>query len=147
MITPEEFLRQAERWIQEPAEVDWRSAVSRAYYAAFHVARDLLSDLGFQVPRAAIAHGYLWLRLSNCGDPAIQRAGSDLNDLQRWRNLADYDLHRTLSQADSLRRVQLARSVILCLEACRIDPLRTQIRDAMRDYERNVLRQITWQGP
>src|SRR5262245_21425031 len=131
MISPDEFLVQAERWIQDPGEVDWRSAVSRAYYAAFHAARDLLRELGFQVPRAAIAHSYLVLRLSNCGDPDLQRAGSELQDLQRERNLADYDIHLTTGHARALRQVQIARSLNLRLNAGRVDPVRTQIRDAM----------------
>ena len=33
------------------------------------------------------------------------------------------------------------------LAAGLVDPARTQVRDAMRDYERNVLRDVTWQGP
>src|SRR5262249_460451 len=33
-------------------EAEWRTASSRAYYAAFHVARELLADLGFRVPQA-----------------------------------------------------------------------------------------------
>ena len=41
-------------------EAEWRSASSRAYYAAFHVARLLLLDLGFRVPQADRAHGYLY---------------------------------------------------------------------------------------
>jgi uncharacterized protein (UPF0332 family) len=147
MIRSEEFLIQAERWIQGPDEVDWRSAVSRAYYAAFHAARDLFRNLGFRVPRAAIAHGYLWMRLSNCGDPSIQVAGSHLNSLQGERNFADYDVHLTFSQADAQLSVQRARSIVQCLAGALVDPVRTQIRDAMRDYERNVLRDVTWQGP
>src|SRR2546425_546453 len=39
-------------------EAEWRSAVSRAYYAPFHVARRLLFGCGFQVPPADRAHGY-----------------------------------------------------------------------------------------
>jgi len=35
-----------------PAEAHWRSAISRAYYAAFHKARRLLQQSGFTVPRA-----------------------------------------------------------------------------------------------
>jgi len=48
-------------------EAEWRSASSRAYDAAFHVARVLLLGLGFRVPQADRAHGYLWMRLSNAG--------------------------------------------------------------------------------
>lgn len=48
-------------------EAEWRAAVSRAYFAAFHAARQLMEDLGFQVPRGEQAHAYLWKRLSNSG--------------------------------------------------------------------------------
>jgi uncharacterized protein (UPF0332 family) len=72
-------------------EAEWRSAVSRAYYAAFHVARRLLFDLKFTIPRADRAHQYLVFRLSNSGEPAIEQAGRDLDTLRRLRNRADYD--------------------------------------------------------
>ena len=81
MIRPEDFLAQAESWIALPTEADWRSAVSRGYYAAFHTARQLLLDLGFRPPQGPQAHGYLRLRLSNCGDPTLSMTGADLNEL------------------------------------------------------------------
>src|SRR5262249_25817582 len=74
MITGRDFLKQAQPWISLATEPDWRSAVSRAYYAAFHEARRMLSDLGFVVPRGDRAHAYLWRRLSNCGDIQVQLA-------------------------------------------------------------------------
>ena len=46
-----DFVPLAARLAAGAAEADWRTAVSRAYYAAIHVARRLLSDLGFTVPR------------------------------------------------------------------------------------------------
>jgi hypothetical protein len=70
-------------------EAHWRSAVSRAYYAAFHEARLLLRRCGFAVPRGEQAHAYLWLRLSNCGHPDLAHAGAELNDLRSQRNWAD----------------------------------------------------------
>src|SRR5437762_497526 len=72
-------------------EADWRSGISRAYYAAFHVARRLLESLRFRVPRADRAHSYLWLRLSNAGDAAVVAAGRRLGDLRSDRNRSDYD--------------------------------------------------------
>lgn len=45
-----DFLLVASRLAAETTEADWRTAVSRAYYAAFHVARRLLADLKFTVP-------------------------------------------------------------------------------------------------
>jgi hypothetical protein len=104
-------------------------------------------DLGFRVPRAARAHGYLWLRLSNCGAPLIQLAGAGLDDLQGERNRADYDIRATFDQATAQHLVQLARLTLERLAAGRVEPVRTQVRDAMRDYERDVLQDVTYQGP
>jgi hypothetical protein len=55
-MTGRDFLAVARRLVAEPTEADWRTAVSRAYYAAFRVARDLLESLSFRVPRADRAH-------------------------------------------------------------------------------------------
>jgi uncharacterized protein (UPF0332 family) len=93
-----EFHTLAQQLSLAATEAAWRSAVSRAYYAVFHVARQLMEDLGFTVPRADRAYAYLWLRLANCGDPQVQQAGNALDDLQRDRNWADYDLKRPVRQ-------------------------------------------------
>jgi uncharacterized protein (UPF0332 family) len=42
-----DFLSLATRLATGATEADWRTAVSRAYYAAFHVARRLFADLNF----------------------------------------------------------------------------------------------------
>ena len=145
MISGREFLTLAEVWIGGATEAEWRSAVSRAYYAAFHEARQLLKALGFRVPRGDQAHAYLWLRLSNCGDPQVQQAGSDLNTLRRERNRADYDIDQTFAQPVALLQVQAARRIILNLDAAALEPTRTRITDAMKIYERDVLKNVTWQ--
>src|SRR5206468_7212368 len=86
-----DLLLLAARLAAGTTEADWRTAISRAYYAAFHVARRLLADLNFTVPRADRAHQYLAFRLSNCGESAVEQAGRDLETLRRLRNRADYD--------------------------------------------------------
>ena len=47
------FLTTADQLAQGATEADWRSAVSRAYYAVFHVARRLFTTCGFTVPRGS----------------------------------------------------------------------------------------------
>ena len=141
------FLPLADTLANGATEAEWRSAASRAYYAAFHVARLLLASLGFRVPRADRAHPYLWLRLSNAGDAAVMQAGRRLGDLRSDRNLADYDAHLTLPQVTALNDVALAEQVIKALDAAAIEPVRSQITTAMRDYERDVLKDVTWQPP
>jgi uncharacterized protein (UPF0332 family) len=147
MILPDEFLTLAETWVPGQSEGEWRSAISRAYFAAFHVATDLLTGIGFQVPYGPQAHAFLWLRLSNCGDPVTCNTGSDLNSLQRWRNKADYDFSHSLTQPTAQAWVRTAHQVIERLRQANVDPVRSQITAAIRDYERNVLRHVTWQGP
>jgi hypothetical protein len=62
-MTGRDFLTVAEQLAAGGTEAEWRSAISRAYYAAFHVGRELLEDLRFRVPHADRAHAYLSRRL------------------------------------------------------------------------------------
>jgi uncharacterized protein (UPF0332 family) len=114
-----DFLLLATRLAAGATEADWRTAVSRAYYAGFHIARRLLADLNFTVPRADRAHQYLVYRLSNCGESAVQQAGRDLETLRRLRNRADYDEVPALTQPQAAAAVQLAEGIIQALDAAR----------------------------
>jgi uncharacterized protein (UPF0332 family) len=139
-----DFVLLATRLAAGATEAEWRTAVSRAYYAAFHIARRLFVDLGFVVPRADRAHQYLVYRLSNCGEAAIEQAGRDLDTLRRLRNRADYDEVPVLKQPQATASVQLAGAIIQLLDAARQEPARTRMRDAMIAYERDVLHDVTW---
>ncbi|HMC89832.1 MAG TPA: HEPN domain-containing protein [Gemmataceae bacterium] len=139
-----DFLPLATRLAAEATEADWRTAVSRAYYATFHVGRHLFSDLQFTVPRADRAHQYLVFRLSNSSDFAAEQAGRDLETLRRLRNRADYDEAPVLTQAQAVAAVQIADGIIQVLDAVRQEPARSLIRDAMIVYERDVLHDVTW---
>jgi uncharacterized protein (UPF0332 family) len=140
-----DFLPLAARLAAGADEADWRTAVSRAYYAIFHVARRLLTDLNFTVPRADRAHQYLVFRLSNSGEAAVEHAGRDLETLRRLRNRADYDELPALTQPQAAAAVQVAQGVVRALDAARQEPTRTRIRDGMIVYERDVLHDVTWQ--
>ena len=148
MINGKDFLSLAELWVKGGSEAQWRSAASRAYYAAFHEARRLLRVLGFRVPKADQAHAYLWLRLSNCGDPLVQNAGRELDRLRRDRNRADYDIEQTFSNSDAIYVVKTTRRVLTAINDAATEPTRTSVMNAMKIYERDVLQQVTWQpGP
>lgn len=139
-----DFLSLGARLAAGTTEADWRTAVSRAYYAAFHVARRLFADLNFTVPRADRAHQYLVFRLSNSGESPVEQAGRDLETLRRLRNRADYDEAPALTPSQAAAAVQLAESIIKVLDAARQEPPRTRMRDAMIVYERDVLQDVTW---
>lgn len=56
-MKPQDFLNLSNQMAAGATEAEWRTAISRAYYATFHAARDLLRELGFTVPRIAIQRG------------------------------------------------------------------------------------------
>ncbi len=107
-----DFLQLADALAAGSTEAEWRSAVSRAYYAAFHVARALLLHCGFAVPRGEQAHAYLWRRLSNASQAEVVAAGGNLLDLRRERNWADYDLERPFHQPTAASQAKVARETV-----------------------------------
>jgi uncharacterized protein (UPF0332 family) len=139
-----DFVSVAKDLLAASTEGAWHSAVSRAYYAAFHVARQLLDELGFTVPGGERAHAYLWLRLCNCGDPQVQDAGRRLNTLRGQRNRADYDVRAYVSHPTAVGQVRIAETIIQLLDVATLEPPRRQITDAMKIYERDVLKDVTW---
>ena len=141
-----DFLRLAESWANRSTEAEWRSAVSRAYYSVFHVARQLLSQCGFEVRKGDQAHAYLWRRLSNCGVPEVRHAGRELQNLRGDRNVADYDMHVGFPQAHAKAAVELAHETAEALRHAATEPQRARMIAAIRDYERNVLREVTWRA-
>jgi uncharacterized protein (UPF0332 family) len=144
-MAPREFLDLADELLGGTREGDWRSAVSRAYYAAFHVARLLLDGCGFAVPHGEQAHRFLWLRLSNAGHPEVSQAGVDLEYLRRARNRADYDLHVPFPHPLAVAQVATALSIIQLLEELPALPaVLSKVIDAIRAYERDVLGEVSW---
>src|SRR5207249_4596545 len=118
----------------------------RAYYAAFHVARLLLEDLGFEVERGDRAHACLTHRLCQCGHPEISAATTTLIDLRRSRNEAEYGLKTPFSRRRAIQVVHTARETIAALQQGFAETNRTTITEAMRQYERDVLKSVTWRG-
>lgn len=145
MIRGEEFLERAKNYAEGPTEADWRSAVSRVYYAAFHVARALMSKLGFTAPRADLAHAFLWRRLGNGGHVPLALAGSRLNQLRGERNRADYDVGSNLSWKETQAAVTSAAMIIATLQALSPEE-QSAITEAMKTYEHDVLRESTWRN-
>jgi uncharacterized protein (UPF0332 family) len=139
-----DFLTVARLLSAGSTEASWRSAISRAYYAAFHISRDLLEALGFTVPFGDQAHAYLYRRLQNCGHPLVASAGMSLDRLRSERNRADYDLHRPVTQTSASSQIVAAERIILAFDSAVNEPTRTQVTDGIKNYERNVLRQVTW---
>ena len=72
-----------------------RSAISRAYYAAFNAGAEILRRAGFQISDGPGGHGEVRDCLSNSGDPEVEKAGYKLSNLHTQRLHADYKMDRS----------------------------------------------------
>jgi uncharacterized protein (UPF0332 family) len=104
----------------------FRTAISRAYYASFHVASQTIENLGFPPPKGANAHKQVAQLLQESGENELQSLGGMLGDLHTTRLLADYRLDR--SDVETRRSGQSA--VETCIQI--VDGLEQFMADAAR---------------
>jgi uncharacterized protein (UPF0332 family) len=73
-------------------EAELRSAISRAYYAAFCKSRNYLQERRHvALSSGADVHKEVYERFSNSQDKNLRAIGVDLKRLRGFRNKADYD--------------------------------------------------------
>ncbi|HEX5447051.1 MAG TPA: hypothetical protein VFW87_24765 [Pirellulales bacterium] len=127
-------------------EADLRTSVSRAYYGAFHVARQFLGDCGLHFPPkemyAAEIHKKVRYCLDASGNGDTILAGDNLRTLRNQRNEADYNLGSVefRSPASVVAAVRLAPEIIDAIARCRTEPAFSEARAKIRIYARDVLR-------
>lgn len=138
-MTGDDFLDVARSLAARPdsSEAFHRSAVSRAYYGAFHLARGLLSGMGFSVGRNH-AIPLRWLMV--CDEENAREAAKLLTKLQGERIKADYDLatprFRQRKLAEEL--VSLAYEIKRLIAACTSEPARSTIKAGIEAYQRKI---------
>jgi hypothetical protein len=143
-MNPRDWLTLANDLSVGDSEAEWRIAVGRAYYSAFHVGRELLERCRFMPPDGEQIHGYVWLRLQSSGHPDVVRGGGLLRTLRGNRNWADYDLHHPIDQSDAAEAVGIADTIVQILDqAAASATVLPRITAAMCDYERDILKQVT----
>ncbi len=93
-----------------------RSAISRAYYAAFCKAQNHLRyKEGHKIPKSGKAHTYVCDEFKNSFDKSRKGIGNRLDQLRKHRKKADYeDVFTGLSSTASLA-LKLAGRVISAL--------------------------------
>ncbi|HEV8068666.1 MAG TPA: hypothetical protein VGP76_13090 [Planctomycetaceae bacterium] len=91
-----DFIQVATDWSKSATvgEPTWRSSTSRAYYGAFHIARDFLEvHLGFTGKfRLFKSHQKVYDALGNSGNEHAREAGRKLRQFANRRHMADYEL-------------------------------------------------------
>jgi uncharacterized protein (UPF0332 family) len=139
MITGDEFVQLAGKLVVLPGtdEAGFRTAVSRAYYGAFHLARGFLDEIGFAIPENLNAHGYLQNQLLNCGHSDAKTAGETLRLLHRNRLSADYRVEdrRFTTRDFAGKNVELAHEFRSLLDRCRVEPARGEVQSGIAEYQ------------
>ncbi len=112
-MTGKEFIVLATKLAAEAGPAECRSAVSRAYYGAFHAAVALLARAGILLPPGPEAHQKVRFCLLQSGELPGTEAGEKLESLRRDRNFADYDLRQSRSETSHFarRQVQVALEI------------------------------------
>lgn len=101
-----------------PAE--FRSAISRAYYAAYHVGLEFLNKMGFSISKNSEAHDAVCWHFNNSGDEDLKKIATKIGELRAKRNQADYQLNRTdvESKENAKLYVMSAGRIIESIEKC-----------------------------
>jgi uncharacterized protein (UPF0332 family) len=132
-MTGEQFLTVAAELAAGTTEAHHRSAVSRAYYGAFHVVRRLLEENGIRLPKGEQIHAKATYCLQDCGDANAARAADELVVLRGERNRADYDLDGVMyKQHVGKTQVERAQRIARTLGQCRSGPNAAEFRVKVR---------------
>ncbi len=137
-MEPCHFLYLAQRLAEHGAyPVEFRSAISRAYYAAFHSGLILLREMGFSIDQNASAHKEVYWHLHNSGDDELAKAASKMDALRTSRIHADYKLNRSDVEEKKNARmlVQQAERLIETIEKRCQSEDRGEIIDAIQEWK------------
>jgi len=110
-----DFLGLAEELVaRRDDEAAGRTAMSRAYYATFHIGRDYLVRADIPLDRGRNAHVQVQRELRN----QSAQIGQDLELLHFWRKQADYDTSPfTVVNEQARSAATLARETIDAIKA------------------------------
>jgi len=109
------FLDLAERLAQGDDEASHRTAISRAYYFAFHRARLFVLSRGVALPRTGEAHDVVWEVLA-CAGKGLRGAAAMGLGLRKMRRKSDYDREFLgIGKGKAQDAVKLARAIVRLL--------------------------------
>lgn len=137
-MDPQQFQYLALRLAEHGRDsVDYRTAINRAYYAAFHSGLSVLKGMGFSIPQNQHGHEAVYRHFNNSCDDDLEKVASKINDLYAKRIHADYRLERTDVEAQRNARawVQLAGSLIESMNRICNGKKRPRIIDTIQDWK------------
>ncbi|MFA4917381.1 MAG: hypothetical protein WC560_12025 [Syntrophales bacterium] len=141
-MDPRDFLQIATNLSNGSKPAEFRTAVSRAYYAAYHVGVGFLNGMDCHISEGSNGHAEVSRDLNNCGDHELSKVGSKINDLRSERIIADYKLNKTKydDQRNTQATVMQAERIIKALDQYASSPRQIEIAKAIKEYRKKVSR-------
>jgi hypothetical protein len=140
-MNPRQFLELATTLANSPdgsalAEAQHRSAISRAYYAAFNGAVQFLNRIKVSVIDETKAHVSVRMSFITCGEEIAKDIGGLLAMLIRQRKYADYDMDDPGPERKKTATAacEQSREVFKKLDQCQQAPDFESLRSAIRIY-------------
>jgi uncharacterized protein (UPF0332 family) len=108
------YLHLAEELAQRSEEAAHRSAISRAYYAAFHVAKERAESVGLGIADTdgRGSHVACWTSYKNSAQRRDRQLGARGDELRVIRNRADYEDEFPGASERASQAVEEARRLI-----------------------------------
>lgn len=118
-VTPNEILGSAIALGRGEAEVDWRNACSRAYFAAFHRCRQLAEAYEPHVETAGSNTHRIVVQILTepSRGPEAVGLGYMLGQCRKLRNRADYDVEDEFRRTSSLGAIQTSEDILARADA------------------------------
>ena len=148
-MNPKDFLRTAKNLCNRfPHEADFRSAVSRAYYAVFNYARERLLEEGIVYDRVDV-HSSIVKELRNCGIndlPELEYLKEPIKRfevLRRDRVRADYEMNDTTfaDQKQTFLLVNRAEEIVEAFDKQNLNTYKLKLMaKGIRNYRKQILR-------
>ena len=141
-MNPKEFQYLASGLVEKngafPSE--YRTAISRSYYAVYNLGINLLKEMGFTIPKKLDAHVFMRRHFNNSGDIELIEAAQKIKDLKTKRQHADYDLdrHDVEKKHNAKAYVYSADRLIKTMERQCTGENRSQIIKSIKDWRKKT---------
>lgn len=89
-MNPRDLHTLAQRLANEQGAAECRTAINRAYYAAYNTAVEFLTEVGCSLPSTAESHSRVREALAHAQSPPLRNCQHRLGELYAWRERADY---------------------------------------------------------
>ena len=141
-MNPKEFQYLASGLVEKngafPSE--YRTAISRSYYAVYNLGINLLKEMGFTISKKIDAHESMRRHFNNSGDIELINAAEKIKDLKNKRKHADYDLdrHDVEKKHNAKAYVYSADRLIKTMEKQCNGENRSQIKKSIQNWRKKT---------